>query len=78
MPKDLSNYYFSGSGTCGMGPANVAKGATHVQKAPGSLAGQQFIIEDVNDCTIEVLDHCSQVTVVRHIRIPAVDSFGNP
>ena len=34
-----------------------------VAKTPGQIDGQQFIIEDCKGCTIQVLDHCAQVTI---------------
>lgn len=32
-------------------------------KLPGSVAGQQFIIENCKECDLYVLDHCAMVTV---------------
>ena len=32
-------------------------------KRPGQVAGQQFIIEDCDDCDIFVLDHSATVSV---------------
>ena len=28
----------------------------------GQIAGQQFLIDGIKDCTVHVLDHCAQVT----------------
>ena len=38
------------------------KGET-VRRTPGQIAGQQFIVDGIEDCVVEVLDHCAQVTV---------------
>lgn len=32
-------------------------------KAPGSIAGRDFVIDNCKDCSIYLLDHCSQVTI---------------
>jgi len=34
-------------------------------KEPGSVAGQQFVIMDCNDCDIFLCDHCEMVTIDR-------------
>ena len=30
-------------------------------KKPGEIGGQQFILEDLDDCEVLLLDHCAQV-----------------
>lgn len=32
-------------------------------KLPGSISGQQFIVEDCHDCDIFLLDHCTSVQI---------------
>ena len=34
-----------------------------VVKAPGNLAGEQFVIEDCTNCRILAMDHCTSVTI---------------
>lgn len=34
-----------------------------VRRDPGQIGGQQFIVDGVEDCVVEVLDHTAQVTV---------------
>lgn len=38
------------------------KGGLHIKK-PGSINGQQFIIDSCEDCDLYVLDHTAQVTI---------------
>ena len=34
-----------------------------IERVDGQIAGQQFLVDEAEDCTIHVLDHCAQVTV---------------
>ena len=43
------------------GPGQVP--ITFDGRTPGQIDGQQFIVDGIEDCTVEVLDHCAQVTV---------------
>jgi protein XRP2 len=36
-------------------------------KKPGEIGGQQFILEDLEDCEVLLLDHCAQVSCPRSI-----------
>ena len=36
-------------------------------KKPGEIGGQQFILEDLKDCEVLLLDHCAQVSCPRSI-----------
>jgi protein XRP2 len=51
MKKDKSNYM-----------AVQLTGQT-VLKKPGDIAGQQFIMDNLKQCKVKVLDHVEQVTI---------------
>ena len=36
--------------------------AQTIVRHSGQIAGQQFLIDGIKDCTVHVLDHCAQVT----------------
>jgi hypothetical protein len=38
-----------------------------VRRTPGQIAGQQFIVDGLEDCVVEVLDHCAQVCTMRNL-----------
>ena len=39
----------------------IGKTGELIVRHGGQIAGQQFVIDTVEDCTIHVLDHCAQV-----------------
>lgn len=39
------------------------KSGETIVRVDSQIAGQQFLVDEAEDCTIHVLDHCAQVTV---------------
>ena len=41
----------------------INKTGETILRVDGQIAGQQFLCDEIEDCTVHVLDHCAQVTV---------------
>ena len=35
-----------------------------IVRVDGQIAGQQFLCDEIEDCTVHVLDHCAQVRTI--------------
>ena len=35
-----------------------------IVRVDGQIAGQQFLCDEIEDCTVHVLDHCAQVRAI--------------
>ena len=41
----------------------INKTGETILRVDGQIAGQQFLCDEIEDCTVHVLGHCAQVTV---------------